>query len=812
MSEGIEAPKRFLSLHWKLLITLTLLAITTIAALAWHNYQHASQYFSEQSTARHQQIQFSLEDILTTEQRALSKLAHTLVLTQKSNLTLSGLNGSLEALWPTLHEQWQLTGMALVDRQLQVSGQQGQLGNTEPLIPWLNNLKQTIGNTLLCQKQCMHLVAAPLLSKQKFLGYLLLGAPLELTGNRFFKQTNLPLSIVQLTPSPYEKPDIEEWQAQFFSFETTPQPLLRPLLAELALNYSLHQATQADRQLNFGGNRWSVPLLTSELAANQTLYFATAYNLDKQQQDLSLYIKRQITILASCIIIGLLLLWWISWRNVSRLNTLTSTFPMLGQRLFQEAREKIDGIRKSAFFRDEIDVLDDATTTLSYQLESLEKAVNTRTREMERLSLLDSLTGLANRHLFLYELQNELQRLKPGSQYLCVIMLDLDNFKRINDSLGHQQGDFLLSHIAKRLKQALSQLGLVARLGGDEFAILIPNIRQQAKAELICKKILEFVRKPITVNKRELVTSCSIGLVTTQQNTAEDDLIKHAELAMYRAKSLGGNNYQIFQRNMATEASETLSLEGEIRRAFEEQEYTLYLQPKVDMEGHIQGFESLIRWDHPERGILPPNEFIPAMESLGMIEAMDNFVLEASCRQLKVLEKLYQDVTIAVNISSTHFTDRNFISYLKSCLDRYPIDPSRLELEITETLLMENMSIGLEVIEQIKELGVRIAIDDFGTGYSSLSYLKKLPVDTLKIDREFIKDIPDSESDMQISSVIIFLAKQLNFKVVAEGVETSEQLVFLKANQCDLAQGFYFSKPIPAHQALLLLESERLHQ
>jgi EAL domain-containing protein (putative c-di-GMP-specific phosphodiesterase class I) len=200
------------------------------------------------------------------------------------------------------------------------------------------------------------------------------------------------------------------------------------------------------------------------------------------------------------------------------------------------------------------------------------------------------------------------------------------------------------------------------------------------------------------------------------------------------------------------------------------------------------------------------------MESLGFINEIDKFVLEASCRQLKVLESLYADVSIAVNISSTHFTEGSFLLLLKSCLGRYPINPQRLELEITETLLMENMGAGLEVINEIKSLGVSIAIDDFGTGYSSLSYLKNLPVDTLKIDREFIKDIPDSESDMQISSVIIFLAKQLNFKVVAEGVETSEQLVFLKANQCDLAQGFYFSQPVPAHQALLLLETERLSQ
>jgi EAL domain-containing protein (putative c-di-GMP-specific phosphodiesterase class I) len=229
------------------------------------------------------------------------------------------------------------------------------------------------------------------------------------------------------------------------------------------------------------------------------------------------------------------------------------------------------------------------------------------------------------------------------------------------------------------------------------------------------------------------------------------------------------------------------------------------------MNGYICGFEALIRWDHPQRGLLPPGEFIPAMEKLNLITQMDSFVLELSCRQLAVLEKLYPDISMAVNISSRQFADPGFIDLLQTTLQRYAITPSRLEIEITETLLMEDMGLALTAIGRIKALGISIAIDDFGTGYSSLSYLKNLPMDTLKIDREFIKDIPASRSDMQISSIIIFLAKQLNFKVVAEGVETLEQLNFLKANGCDMAQGYYFSKPIPAHQALLLLESERPH-
>jgi len=485
--------------------------------------------------------------------------------------------------------------------------------------------------------------------------------------------------------------------------------------------------------------------------------------------------------------------------------------PLLSEGKYQHLREKLIPLKTISGISD-FTPLEDSLNTLSYQLESLDKAVDVRNQEMERLSLFDSLTGLPNRHLLQYEIQNDLRSLRHHNKegIVAVIILDLDKFKRINDSLGHQLGDQILEKMGKRLKGNIRSLGVVARLGGDEFAVLLRSIKRVDQLQSTCQKILELVNKPLVVENTTLVISCSIGVSVASIGDTYNDLLKHAEIAMYKAKDAGGNYYRLFNAEMASELDLNLSLEGEIRRGFSEEEYTLYLQPKVNMNGVIKGFESLIRWDHPDRGVLPPGEFIPAMETMGFISQLDNWVLEASCRQLKVLEPHYPEISIAVNISSTHFTDHNFLVFLQSCLAKYPINPNKLELEITETLLMENMSAGREVIDKIKQMGVRIAIDDFGTGYSSLSYLKKLPVDTLKIDREFIKDIPDSESDMQISSVIIFLAKQLNFCVVAEGVETSEQLVFLKASHCDLAQGFYFSKPIPAHKAILMLESERI--
>lgn len=482
--------------------------------------------------------------------------------------------------------------------------------------------------------------------------------------------------------------------------------------------------------------------------------------------------------------------------------------PLITNKDFLDAKSKVNQLRTRKHYHDETDQVLDHLSSLTYQIESVQNAVNIRNREMERLSLFDSLTGLANRNLFFYELQSTIDRLSTEENLVAVITIDLDNFKRLNDSLGHQHGDMLLKKVGLRLKNITRNMGMIARLGGDEFGIILKDTQNFSNIEKLCKKIIALTSRTIDINHHAIVIHCSLGIALANPKQSANDVMKNSEIAMYDAKKRGKNTFSVFNSSMAKEAHDTLTLESDIRRAFEQNEFTLYLQPKVTMDNIIQGFEALVRWDHPERGILLPMEFIPAMETMGIINQLDDFVLDASCRQLKALQVHYPDISIAVNISSMHFTNTQFLSYLQECLHKYPIDPSKLELEITETLLMENMTKGMEIIRQIKAMGVSIAIDDFGTGYSSLSYLKKLPVDILKIDREFIKDIPDSERDMQISSVIIYLAKQLHFKVVAEGVETREQSVFLKANQCDLAQGFLFSPPLPAHKVMLLLESQ----
>ena len=546
--------------------------------------------------------------------------------------------------------------------------------------------------------------------------------------------------------------------------------------------------------LVFGFVGWRVFTHLSKLAGNNNLF--TAY------YELGLLASAGFLLLLLCLML-------ISWPPLMRLKRQSTLLPLLGQKQFQSVRENLSRSERWRLFDDEIDILDTSAINLSLQLETLEQAVGLHTQEIERVSLFDSLTGLSNRNLFQYESQRELQRHREENSLAALFLFDLDNFKRFNDSLGHHMGDQLLCAISERLKRNSTIFGAIARLGGDEFAILTQTLKRPSQAEVLAEKIQRLIQKPIELGGSSHVISCSIGIALFDGAQSCSDMLRNAEIAMYKAKESGGNGQTCFDNPMAAEIHNKLSLEEDIRRGFEEQEFVLYLQPKVNMNENTEGFESLIRWDHVDRGIIQPGEFIPAMESMNFIIEMDKLVLDASCRHLKTWKTLYPDISIAVNISSNHLTSPEFLSYLKDRLKKYDINPERLELEITESLLMDNVNAALDILHKIKALGVRIAIDDFGTGYSSFSYLKNLPIDTLKIDREFIKDIPDSEKDMQISSVIIYLAKQLGFKVVAEGVETLEQLMFLKTNQCDLAQGFYFSKPIPAHKALLMLEYER---
>jgi diguanylate cyclase (GGDEF)-like protein len=388
--------------------------------------------------------------------------------------------------------------------------------------------------------------------------------------------------------------------------------------------------------------------------------------------------------------------------------------------------------------------------------------------------------------------------------------LDVDGFKRINDSLGHAVGDKLLQSIAARLSAGVRKSDTVSRQGGDEFVILLPEVTHAAHAAVSAVKIIAELKKPHIIGEHRLRVTVSIGVSTYPDNGEDaETLIKNADTAMYDAKQRGRDNCQFFRADMGLNAVERQSLEGQLRYAIERQELLLHYQPKVNLKsGAITSVEALVRWQHPERGLLLPAQFLTIAEDTGMIVAIDQWVLGEACRQTREWHDAgLLAVSVAVNISSLEFRSDQFPEGVQVALKNTRLDPRFLELELTETVLMRHADSTAYALRKLKAIGVRLAVDDFGTGYSSLSYLTRFPIDALKLDQSFVHDIIDRSDGAIVVSAVISMGKSLKHRIIAEGVETLEQLAFLQDHGCDEGQGYYFSRPVVAQQLAKLLET-----
>jgi diguanylate cyclase (GGDEF)-like protein/PAS domain S-box-containing protein len=440
-------------------------------------------------------------------------------------------------------------------------------------------------------------------------------------------------------------------------------------------------------------------------------------------------------------------------------------------------------------------------------------------KEMEvRLAHLanhDPLTGLPNRNLLADRLGQALIAAARHARAAGVLFLDLDRFKVINDSLGHSAGDRLLKAVAERLQDSVREGDTVARLGGDEFIVILDDMAQPQDAALVAQKILESFVQPFHVEVpeaggvQEFFFTTSIGISLYPGDGEDvDTLLKNADTAMYRAKERGGNSYQFFTPEMDTRARQRLSLENALRNALERREFVLHYQPQIDLATqNVIGVEALLRWNHPEQGLVAPADFIPLLEETGFIVPVGEWVLREACAQATAWRASgLPPLRVAVNLSARQLRHERFADTVAAALADTGMDPGDLELEITESAVMQQVEVSLETLSRVRALGVRLAMDDFGTGYSSLSHLKLLPINTVKIDQSFVRDMPADENDAAIVQAIIVLARTLRLDVIAEGVETKEQLAFLRAHGCDAMQGYLFSRPLPAAEVKPLLD------
>jgi diguanylate cyclase (GGDEF)-like protein/PAS domain S-box-containing protein len=425
----------------------------------------------------------------------------------------------------------------------------------------------------------------------------------------------------------------------------------------------------------------------------------------------------------------------------------------------------------------------------------------------------DSLTALPNRVMFSEILNHTLHSARRYNRRFAVLFIDLDRFKNINDTFGHDTGDALLKEMGRRLTQTLRVSDVVARLGGDEFVVLLQEAGDEKALSATARKILSALSKPVTLLGQECRVTASIGICTFPDDAQdEQSLMKNADIAMYRAKDEGKNTFKFYSEQINNHSLERLALETSLRRALERNEFFLHYQAKLDLtSGDITGAEALLRWQHPDLGVVSPAQFIPLAEETGLIVPIGKWVLSRACAQAVAWQRQgMAPMCMAVNLSPRQFADDDLVQDIAHILAESGLDPTLLELEITESMVMQNPERAIRLLTAIKSMGVRLAIDDFGTGYSSLAQIKRFPIDTLKVDRSFIRDIPQNTEDNGITEAIIAMAKTLSLTVVAEGVETKEQQSFLREHACDEMQGYYFSKPITA-ELFFELVKEHLH-
>jgi diguanylate cyclase (GGDEF)-like protein len=480
------------------------------------------------------------------------------------------------------------------------------------------------------------------------------------------------------------------------------------------------------------------------------------------------------------------------------------------------SRDKDFSVRAKVHEEDEVGALAHGFNNMLHRIEKrereLRRQLSERRRVERRLTMLahfDTLTRLPNRNYFNKRLNSVISGAAPD-QILALLFIDLDNFKIVNDTLGHHLGDSLLKEVAARLRSCVRAEDCVCRLGGDEFTIILEHIKTVEQVGQVAEKVVGALSKPIVLGDNEFYVTSSIG-ISVYPNDGSDaaELIKNGDTAMYHAKERGKNNFQFFSNEMTDRARKRLMLETGLRQALERGEFVLYYQPQVDLRtGEIVGAEALLRWQRPGVGFVGPQEVIPVAEETGLIVPIGEWVLWAACSQANLWQRAgHNSVRVSVNISARQFREHDFLRILANVLEDTQLDPSLLELELTESALMEDVEAAIAKAQDLRAMGVNLSIDDFGTGYSSISYLQRFPISDLKIDRSFVQDIPSNADNVEITKAIIAMARGLNIEVVAEGVETHAQMEFLAGHGCDRAQGYFIDHALPAPEF-----ERRLHQ
>ena len=810
----------FISLYWKATSGLALVFLSLIFV---YSYFSANQLTSMQSNYRaHIQHQYVIEytGLLKSSETQLISIIDSLhILEAKSD----HLVDKIQKNWLLLQINWGLESAVLVNKDARVIQQWGD----KRIKPSLQIIKRIIESSapiqkMTCLESCFLTLSAPILNEKGEIQVLQISVSMADIMLNFKAITNTDIGILTKTKIDKTYPKnkhTEVFGATGLAFSAlTNKEIIEPMLNRFATNNAGNSLFSKIFQGDDSVGNENIYVLDTPMIQHEVMFFSTPEMADNNamvvfisdtttERDQIIFARQNyftVGVISSIVAIGVIIL--LLWRPIASLRRQSQALPLLPLGKYKEAKKRLSKMAKHRLFSDEISHLQETSLAVTGQLEDYHFQLTKNSEKLYEMAHFDSLTGLINRVYLTEIIDQKLASQDENENNFGLIYLDLDNFKHINDALGHVVGDNLLTIIAKRLKACIGPNDFAARTGGDEFCIILSQCFNDSSAIDFANRILHIMEEPVAMGGRNLAISTSIGIaLSSLDGSSADVLLQNADLAMYEAKAAGKNKYHVFNNQLHKNADSRMSLELELRKAVENNEFVLHYQPQIDLNtGMLIGCEALIRWQHPERGLLAPFFFIDTIESNGLIIPVGKWIIQEACRQCgEWSRKGLDNIKMSINLSVRQFSDPDLVKDINAAISDAQIKPEQIELEVTESLLATDIKRAIELLKELQSQGMTIAIDDFGTGYSSLSYLKQLPLDKLKVDRAFVMDIPQNQDDKLITNAIIAMAHTLNLKVVAEGVETREQMEFLQQKGCEIGQGYLFNKPLSPEQFII---------
>jgi diguanylate cyclase (GGDEF)-like protein len=807
--------KRFVSVPVKLLVLvigalLLLTAIFSYLSLSRLN-QEFTQYQSD--TLRKGQAQFSVQNNVLRQKILTWLESFSDIVRLKEQADFDVLAQEFAAQFDTLQMNQNVENVWLVS----ANNEELYLSNAIPKFVQLsieNVLKhQQPEHTLYCEGQCVQLITIPVLNGKGDMAIVAMTVSLVDMIYYINQALDNELAVVsfsrvdKLVSTTGNEEAIILADAKFISSTNT------QLVSELFMS---NQEIVNSEMINFQGikatasdSSYLINLIPIANTRDDFYYLALIDDAtiftDKYQQNRWQFLIFTLVVLIALVIV----VHFVASPFTRRLLVLSDVLPLLAKKEFDRFRQT--DLQRNGKYIDELDILANAATELSFELEQLNIEIEQKTKELENIAMYDLLTGLPNRNMLNYQLRKAFLNVSRSDGQIAVLFLDLDDFKKVNDSHGHTDGDKLLIQAANRLRSSIRRVDMACRFGGDEFVVVLGHIDNENDAVLVAQEILEAFKEPIKIQNSLFYVSTSIGIAFAPEDmTQSEDLISYADIAMYEAKDDGGAKYHIYHEEMYKKVALRVMMESEVRQALAKNQFSLSLQPQLDAKTKkLYGFEALLRWQHPERGMVSPEDFIPLLENSQHMVELGYWVIRR-CFELcqTFIDKGLTDVRIAINLSAGQFADPHLTPYLTGLLTEFSLKASHFELELTEQTLVKNIDSAIEMMNSLRDVGFSFAIDDFGTGYSSLAYLKKMPVDVIKIDKSFVFGMLENRADYQIIMSTIAMVKNLGLQVIAEGVETSAQLRSLTENDCDIIQGYYFSKPIPETKLMEFIDTK----